>query len=183
MAEKYSDKLRDPRWQKMRLKIMERDGFECKNCGSTSETLNVHHKWYLRKTEPWDYPEDALTTLCEACHKVEEKNNKAWDEILIEFKKYYSLPEIIQIQEIRNHVYPSSSLKPDLNSDEIDTLNALNASFLTSIFLFIIGHKELRQLSIEEFYKTDSGKFYENEYRKYIKPIKSNNGKNANKND
>lgn len=70
----YSEKLRDPRWQKMRLLVMERDGFECTNCGSEDKTLNVHHKVYRRGRNPWDYPDDELTTLCKDCHeKLEDK--------------------------------------------------------------------------------------------------------------
>ena len=70
----YSDKLRDPRWQKKRLLVMERDGFECRNCGAEDKTLNVHHKVYRRGRNPWDYPDYELTTLCEHCHeKLEDK--------------------------------------------------------------------------------------------------------------
>lgn len=66
----YSEKLRDPRWQKKRLKIMERDEFKCRLCGSGDKTLNVHHAYYRPKANPWDYPDEELTTLCEECHEV-----------------------------------------------------------------------------------------------------------------
>ena len=29
----YSEKLKDPRWQKKRLEILERDNFRCQYCG------------------------------------------------------------------------------------------------------------------------------------------------------
>lgn len=64
----YSEKLRDPRWQKMRLQIMERDDFSCCGCGSRFKTLNVHHTHYLKRKMPWEYPADSLVTLCEDCH-------------------------------------------------------------------------------------------------------------------
>ena len=68
----YSELLRDPRWQKKRLHIFERDGWACTRCRDTVSPLNVHHKYYLPNTEPWDYPDDALTTHCDLCHdKVE----------------------------------------------------------------------------------------------------------------
>ncbi len=66
---KYSDKLRDPRWQKMRLEIMGRDTFTCRLCYDSESTLNVHHLFYDRGAEPWDYPEESLITLCESCHE------------------------------------------------------------------------------------------------------------------
>lgn len=68
----YSELLKDPRWQKMRLKILERDEFTCRHCGGTDETLHVHHKYYENGNLPWEYPTEALVTLCEPCHKEEE---------------------------------------------------------------------------------------------------------------
>lgn len=67
----YSEKLRDPRWQKMRLEIMQRDGFACRICHDEASTLNVHHRYYISGNDPWEYPLGALVTLCENCHKFE----------------------------------------------------------------------------------------------------------------
>lgn len=67
----YGRKLRDPRWQKKRLEIMERDGWACVECGADRITLNVHHTRYLRGCAPWEYPSDMLRTLCERCHEAE----------------------------------------------------------------------------------------------------------------
>lgn len=69
----YAEKLRDPRWQKMRLKIMERDEFTCQHCGDKKKTLNVHHIKYMRGADPWEYDLKYLTTLCEICHEKEPK--------------------------------------------------------------------------------------------------------------
>lgn len=63
----YAVKLRDPRWQRRRLEILERDAWMCQLCGDDQSTLVVHHIWYAG--EPWDAPEDALVTLCERCHE------------------------------------------------------------------------------------------------------------------
>lgn len=68
---KYSEKLRDPRWQKIRLQVFERDQWACQICMDSESTLAVHHKYYTPNTEPWDYPLDALITLCESCHSTE----------------------------------------------------------------------------------------------------------------
>lgn len=64
----YSDKLKDPRWQKKRLEVMERDGWKCLGCGDTKNTLNVHHLRYLEDKEPWEYDEEYYMTLCDVCH-------------------------------------------------------------------------------------------------------------------
>lgn len=66
---KYGQMLRDPRWQKKRLEIMGRDKFACRLCWDDASTLNVHHLWYARGAEPWDYPDTALVTVCDSCHE------------------------------------------------------------------------------------------------------------------
>ena len=57
----------DPRWQKLRLQRMDRDGWACVCCGDSSSTLHVHHKIY-RRGEVWESPLEDLQTLCERCH-------------------------------------------------------------------------------------------------------------------
>lgn len=67
---KYTEAYRHPEWQKMRLKIMQRDGFQCIYCFESEKTLNVHHSYYVRDRAPWKYPEFSLSTLCEKCHEA-----------------------------------------------------------------------------------------------------------------
>lgn len=79
----YEEKLKNPLWQKKRLEIMSRDNFSCKVCGcgiKNGTPLNVHHLKYLRNTDPWDYDNNLLITLCEECHR--KIHNK---EIAIQF--------------------------------------------------------------------------------------------------
>lgn len=64
----YSEKLKDPRWQKKRLEILERDKFTCQECGDATKELNVHHRHYLPKADPWNYENEVLATLCRDCH-------------------------------------------------------------------------------------------------------------------
>jgi hypothetical protein len=65
----YVEQLRDPRWQRKRLEIMQRDGFACQECLDDKSTLNVHHKVYRRGFKAWEYDPEHLVTLCEGCHK------------------------------------------------------------------------------------------------------------------
>lgn len=67
----YSEKLKDPRWQKKRLKVFERDGWKCVRCGSSKNELNVHHLTYRRN--PWDSPMRDLMTLCKDCHSLKHR--------------------------------------------------------------------------------------------------------------
>lgn len=62
----YSEKLKDPRWQKKRLKIMERDNFTCVICTDQQTTLHIHHMKY--SGNPWDAPDSDLITVCKFCH-------------------------------------------------------------------------------------------------------------------
>jgi len=68
----YAEKLKDPRWQKLRLKILERDEWTCANCQAVDVSLHVHHHQYLKGKAPWDYPEENFETLCEVCHEEKE---------------------------------------------------------------------------------------------------------------
>jgi 5-methylcytosine-specific restriction endonuclease McrA len=63
----YKEKLRDPRWQKKRLEIFQRDDWACCTCHRKDSTLQVHHLIYARR-EPWEYPDQVYQTLCETCH-------------------------------------------------------------------------------------------------------------------
>lgn len=63
----YSEKLRDPRWQKKRLEVLEEYGWKCHSCGSDSEEIHVHHPYYKKGLEPWEY--ENLLPLCDKCHK------------------------------------------------------------------------------------------------------------------
>ena len=68
----YSEKLKDIRWQQMRLKVFERDGWRCRVCDQSSKTIHAHHTYYDNNTEgPWDYPTETIITLCEQCHEKE----------------------------------------------------------------------------------------------------------------
>jgi hypothetical protein len=72
----YSQKLRDPRWQKRRLEILQRDNFTCRICDDKEKTLHVHHRRYIPGHEPWDYIDELLVTLCEDCHSDETEQWK-----------------------------------------------------------------------------------------------------------
>jgi hypothetical protein len=69
----YADKLKDPRWQRCRLEILQRDDFTCQKCQDTTTTLHVHHRRYLTGHQPWEYEEHDLVTLCELCHSDEQQ--------------------------------------------------------------------------------------------------------------
>jgi len=71
MNESYSEKLKDPRWQKKRLEIFQRDNWTCVSCNKNDLTLHVHHLRYYPGMEPWEYHNSILVTYCELCHNTE----------------------------------------------------------------------------------------------------------------
>lgn len=66
----YSELLKDPRWQKKRLEVLQRDNFTCSCCGDDKSTLHVHHVKY--NGNPWDVDSSLLITFCELCHLAHE---------------------------------------------------------------------------------------------------------------
>ncbi len=64
----YGEALRLPRWQKIRLEVLRRDGWECVRCGAHEKPLEVHHGQY-RGPMPWDTPVEYLQALCDECHR------------------------------------------------------------------------------------------------------------------
>lgn len=65
----YAQKLKDPRWQKRRLQILDKRGWRCERCFNDKQTLHVHHKRY--RGEPWEVSDSDLEVLCEPCHNGE----------------------------------------------------------------------------------------------------------------
>ena len=95
----YNEKLKDPRWQKRRVKVFERDDWCCVWCQDNSSTLHVHHYYYEKGKEPWDYPLEAFLTLCEKCHGEERNWREKEEKFLIKTLRkkgfhHYNIHEI-----------------------------------------------------------------------------------------
>lgn len=84
----YSEKLKDPRWQKKRLEVMQRDNFKCQYCNDTETTLNVHHFFY-ESYNPWETELKYLVTLCQSCHQKETYNRPLAEKMVL-----HSLKEV-----------------------------------------------------------------------------------------
>ena len=78
----YREKLRDPKWQKKRLEVLEAAGFECEHCGDKDTTLHVHHKIYRPGHDPWDCEDGDLVCLCEKCHKSKTEMKRSVEEFM-----------------------------------------------------------------------------------------------------
>ena len=71
MAERkvsYAEQLKDPRWQKKRLEVLNDREWMCETCQETTKTLHVHHGYYEKGLMAWEYSNASLQVLCEDCH-------------------------------------------------------------------------------------------------------------------
>lgn len=75
----YQTDLQDPKWQRKRLEIFDRDGFQCIHCGATDRTLTVHHRSYHGK--PWECPDIDLETLCDGPDGCHGKESTGWPSL------------------------------------------------------------------------------------------------------
>jgi hypothetical protein len=71
----YAEKLRDPRWQRKRLEVMQEHDFSCQDCGRNDLELHVHHIRYIHGKDPWDYSFDNYRCLCVNCHDRKHNNH------------------------------------------------------------------------------------------------------------
>lgn len=62
----YSEKLKDPHWQKKRQEVFAEKGNHCLECHS-EEFIEIYHTKYTTP-DPWDEPTENLIPLCECCH-------------------------------------------------------------------------------------------------------------------
>lgn len=129
----YSEKLKNPRWQKKRLEILERDKWCCQRCFDINSPLHVHHRVYITDKEPWQYHNDFLITLCENCHEDErDVMHEIITSIIFALKSRFLSNEIdnlsigisqmpmLHTPEVVASVYSWAFSSPDIQRELID---------------------------------------------------------------
>lgn len=96
----WIEQLRDPRWQRRRLDILQRANFSCEYCGRADLPLHVHHGLYHKGHAPWQYADDELKSLCEECHRDEH----ALREVLKQWLCCMNLNQISELYECAAHI-------------------------------------------------------------------------------
>ena len=134
---KYSEQYKDPRWQKLRLKIFERDNWTCQNCSNNKITLHVHHRYYLKDKEIWEYQEEAFITLCVECHLNEIENRDNYEKTLLEGLKRNFLCE--DILELAGGFYQM----PLLHGSDV----------IASVYRWALSDKNIQRELIEKYFK------------------------------
>lgn len=95
----YKEQLLDPRWQRKRLEILQRDEFICQVCFDGESTLHVHHKHYHKGRMPWEYEDEELVTLCASCHEGMDEQSTAIKSLFAKLRVDgpYSVDEAIAL--------------------------------------------------------------------------------------
>lgn len=82
MADDFWDQYKSPQWQRRRLEAFEKFEWTCQRCLETNSQLHLHHKRYVRGRKLWEYADDELLVLCNACHEREHALLEALHELM-----------------------------------------------------------------------------------------------------
>jgi hypothetical protein len=135
MKQTYSEKLRDPRWQKLRLSVLERDSFKCTLCGDKETELHVHHEEY--SGDPWEADFEKLKTLCKHCHRLIESlknlNLLQYKILKKKYDNYYLIYLFSQYQEKKAILI----IKIPNETQEPEFVTGLHSDLIESFYDFI----------------------------------------------
>ena len=116
MAKTYIEKLRDPRWQRRRLEVLNAANFKCRDCRAADKTLHIHHAYYERGRDPWDYPSDSLLSLCDECHD----DRQSWQNWILRELAILDMQDIERVYGMAVALADWASGKPGLRACEAD---------------------------------------------------------------
>lgn len=142
----YAEKLKDVRWQRKRLELLEKSQWRCSNiqlgtCPNyetpDKNTLAVHHRIYLPKTEPWDYEAWAYQVLCDDCHKQAQlimqqaQTALAKSEALMGACALLNELSMNELECFADFLVMSISIKPNIREAIVDLLPQLELLILS----------------------------------------------------
>lgn len=65
----YRKELTHPFWYAFRNFVLAVKGCKCELCGTTQDTMNIHHIEYTSGRHAWEYSTKDVKVLCRKCHK------------------------------------------------------------------------------------------------------------------
>lgn len=105
---KYLDRINDPKWKMIRLKVYERDGYKCCICNKQvrGKSISCHHKipWRISNNNSLDN----LITVCRSCHmkkdlqyRINEKSACAFT--IVDDRYYYPVGTHIMVNSFKKY--------------------------------------------------------------------------------
>lgn len=97
----YKEQLKDKRWIELSAKVKDFYDHRCCGCGNNND-LHVHHKRYFKGRKAWEYDIGELVCLCSGCHETFHKNFDELQEIITNYRLYYSyeFSQILKVIEL-----------------------------------------------------------------------------------
>ena len=112
----FKEQYKDPRWQKKRLKVLEYNNFNCRDCETTTKTLHVHHPIYKKGHKIWDYETEELMCLCEDCHSRHHIIDREIEEVVADFSVCFAFDSKLHILGFMDALYMPFVRYPDNRS-------------------------------------------------------------------
>ena len=102
----FKEGFKSPKWQKLRLEVLDRDGWKCVRCGDDKSQLHVHHPVYNPDfIYPYSYSAQELVSLCDGCHEDEHlvlKVNQAEVLLCLVRVGYYGAYDLEDVMSFLN---------------------------------------------------------------------------------
>ena len=135
----YAERLADPRWQKVRLEVFDRDDWRCRCCGNHESELHAHHSFYRQGCDPWDYPVDSIITYCHGCHEAEHGRSFAGDAGVLQLLRKAGFARV------EDRVCIASAFVREVGALSIDDLAEIEI-----VVRVLVGHPDIRQAILKE---------------------------------
>ena len=134
----YAEKLKNPKWQKKRLQVFNRDKFTCVLCGDKETELHVNHLKY--SGEPHEAKLSDLQTLCKYCHKLyHEMQDYKILKVVILHDDYYGLIRCVEYIKNKKHDVAFAYFKTPQKIEFISDFHLLNRDNMNYALLFRHG--------------------------------------------
>jgi len=135
----YAQKLADPRWQKVRLEVFDRDDWRCRCCGNGESELHAHHSFYRQGYAPWDYPVDSIITYCHGCHEAEHGRSFAGDAGVLQLLRKAGFARV------EDRVCIASAFVREGGAPSIDDLAEVEI-----VVRVLVAHPDIRQAILKD---------------------------------
>lgn len=73
--------------------------------------MHVHHSFYRKGVEPWDYPNDTYQVLCTECHEQAEGVKQQFEEYVFTLPPEYQdtiMRAVLKIMASEGHPFPGA---------------------------------------------------------------------------